>query len=127
LFLLGLPFLAACTGMPTGPSSPLNAEFTLGPSETLRIEDTELAVRFNQVSGDSRCPADVFCVHGGSASVEITAISGNANRDYQLRTGDMKAVQHDGFTIALVHIDPYPFSSHTIPPGEYRATLKVTR
>jgi hypothetical protein len=36
-------------------------------------------------------------------------------------------VQHDGVTIALVQLTPYPFSSRTIAPGDYRATLKVTR
>jgi hypothetical protein len=34
---------------------------------------------------------------------------------------------HEGFTIALVNLTPYPFSSKTILPDEYRATLRVTR
>jgi hypothetical protein len=84
-------------------------------------------VRFNGVSGDSRCPADAICIQGGSADVRITATSDGSTRDYELKTGDMRPVQHDGFTIALVQVAPYPFSSRTIAPDEYRATLKVTR
>jgi len=39
----------------------------------------------------------------------------------------MQPVVHEGLTIALVQLMPYPFSAKTIAPDEYRATLKVTR
>ena len=91
------------------------------------INGTSLNVRFNAVSGDSRCPADAVCIQGGSAAVQITARSEGMMRDYDLQTGDMRPVQHDGLTIALVQLSPYPFSSRTIQPSEYRATLKVVR
>ena len=93
----------------------------------MRIDGTSLTVRFNGVSGDSRCPADALCVQGGSAEVRITAQSNGSTRNYDLRTGDMQPVQHEGLTISLVQLTPYPFSSRTIPPGDYRATLEVTR
>jgi hypothetical protein len=105
----------------------LNTEFTLAPTQATRIDGTSLTVRFNAVSGDSRCPADALCIQGGSADVEITARSDGSTRDYELRTGDMRPVQHDGLTITLVQLAPYPFSSRTIQSGEYRATLKVSR
>jgi hypothetical protein len=117
--------LTACKATPTGPSSPLDREFTLAPGETMSIKETSLLVRFNGVSGDSRCPADAFCIQGGSATVKITAASARSTREYELHTGDMRPVMHEGFTIALTQLSPYPFSSRTIQPGEYRATLKV--
>jgi hypothetical protein len=43
-----------------------------------------------------------------------------------LQTGDLRPVVHNGLTIALVQLSPYPFSARTIAPEEYRATLKVT-
>lgn len=127
--LLGTCLLCvtACTGSPTGPTTSLDTRFTLAPGETMGIDGTSLTVRFNRVSGDSRCPADAFCIQGGSAEVRITVQSDESTRDYSLHTGDMRPVQHDSFTIALVEIAPYPFSSRTIQPEEYRATLKVTR
>jgi hypothetical protein len=121
---------AACDEAPQplqGPSSELDAEFTLAPGESMRITDTPLVARFNGVTGDSRCPADAVCIQGGSASVGITVRSDGSTRDYELRTGDMQPVQHDGFTISLVDLQPYPFSSRTTAPQDYRATLKVTR
>ena len=119
--------LGACDESFTGPSAGLNAEFTLAPRETIAIEGATLSVRFNGISGDSRCPADALCIQGGSADVRITAIGERSSRDYVLRTGDGKPVQHENLTIALVQVVPYPFSSRTISPDEYRVTLKVTR
>jgi hypothetical protein len=124
---LCLLMMTACGGSPSGPTTPLNSEFTLAPKQTMHIDGTSMAIRFNQVTGDSRCPADTVCILGGSADVEITAESGGSTRDYALRTGDMKPMQHEGLTITLVQLVPYPFSARTIPPDEYRATLKVTR
>jgi hypothetical protein len=122
-------FLAvtACEERVTGPTSPLNTEFTLAPSETIAIEGTSLSVRFNRITGDNRCPADALCVLGGSADVSVTAISERSTRDHVLRTGDLQPVQHDEFTISLVQVSPYPFSARTIGPNEYRVTLRVTR
>ena len=119
--------LAACDENFTGPSTPLNTEFTLAPGQAASIERESLSVRFDSVSGDSRCPADAFCIQGGSADVRITAIGDRSTRQYVIRTGDMKPVQHDDLTITLTQLSPYPFSSRTINPDEYRATLKVTR
>jgi len=127
--LLGLCLLSvtACEGSPTGPTITLNTEFTLAPRQAMGIDGTSLTVRFNNVSGDSRCPADAICIQGGSAAVGITVLSDRSTRDYELHTGDMRPVQHDGLTVALVQLAPYPFSSRTIQPDEYRATLKVVQ
>ena len=119
--------VTACDDRVTGPTSPLNTEFTLAPSETISIEGTSLSVRFNRITGDSRCPADALCILGGSADVSMTAISERSTRDHVLRTGDLQPVQHDEFTLSLVQVSPYPFSARTIEPNEYRVTLKVTR
>lgn len=118
---------AACDESVTGPTVPLNTEFTLAPGESATIERADLEVRFDRVTGDSRCPIDAVCIQGGSAAVHITAVSTGAPRQYQLMTGDMKPVRHDDNTIAIVDLTPYPFSTRTIQQDEYRVTLKVTR
>jgi hypothetical protein len=118
---------AACEESLSGPTSPLGSAFTLAPGEAMGITDAQIVVRFNGVTGDSRCPADAVCIQGGSAAVGITVVSDRSSRDYELLTGDMQPVRHEGFTITLVDLTPYPFSSRTIPQEEYRATLTVTR
>jgi hypothetical protein len=125
--LVCLLCVTACDEKVTGPTSPLNSEFTLAPGDAMAIEGASLSVRFNRVTGDNRCPADAVCILGGSADVNITAVSDRTTRDYVLKTGDMAPVQHDGFTIALVQVAPYPFSARTIQPDEYRVTLRVAR
>jgi hypothetical protein len=107
---------------------PLDQQFTLAPGETASVEDTSIRVEFVRVSGDSRCPADAICIQGGDALVEIRVTNGGS-AEYDLHTGDESrgAITHAGFRVALVQLQPFPFSSRTIQPDEYRATLTVSR
>lgn len=117
----------ACDESPSGPTAGLDTAFTLAPRQTTAIAGTDMTVRFDGVAGDSRCPADAICILGGDAQVQITVEGIGARRHHDLHTGTMAPVRHDDFTIALIELAPYPFSSRTIAPGEYRATLRVTR
>jgi hypothetical protein len=119
--------VTACDESPTGPSVALNQEFELQPGSSAVIAGASFAVRFNRVTGDSRCPADAVCIQGGDAIVSITAIDGDTRVDLELHTGNMRPVTYRTYTISLIQLQPYPFSSRTIQPEEYRATLKVTR
>jgi hypothetical protein len=126
--VLAMVVLAGCDEGPTAPTVGLNQEFVLAPGEVAKIADTGLHIRFSGVQGDSRCPADAFCILGGDALVRIEVLSfGGGRREHDLHTGDLRPVVHEGVTIALVKLEPYPFSSRTIQPNEYRATLRVTR
>lgn len=125
--LICLLSLAACDESITGPSVALNENFELQPGSSAVISGASFAVRFNRVTGDSRCPADAICIQGGDAIVSITAIDDDALVDLELHTGSMAPVRYGSYTITLVQLQPYPFSSRTIRPDEYRATLKVTR
>ena len=52
-----------------------------------------VTLRFNGVSGDSRCPADAFCIQGGDAIVRVTVVDAGQSREVELHTGDMRPVQ----------------------------------
>ena len=122
-------FATACDEKaPMGPSVPLNQQFALAAGEAATIQDTSLRLQFLRVSGDSRCPADAVCIQGGDALVHIRAADGGTS-EYELHTGDESraAVTHAGFRIELINLQPYPFSSRTIQPDEYRAMLRVSR
>ena len=114
---------------PAGPTARLNQQFTLAPSEVAEIDDTTLRVQFLRVSGDSRCPADAVCIQGGDALVHIHVAGEGSSADYELHTGDSSraTVTHQSMRIRLVDLQPYPFSNRTVAPGDYRATLIVTR
>lgn len=115
---------------PTGPTVSFNQQVTLAPNEVATVDGTSVRLQFVTVTGDSRCPADAFCIQGGDALVEVRASSGgNSTTTYQLHTGNssLASATHDSVRFALVQLQPYPFSSRTISPGEYRATLEITR
>lgn len=125
--ILACCLVMACDDSPTGPTVALNSQFELAPGATAIVEEIGARVTFNGVSGDSRCPADAFCIQGGDAIVRITLTSNRGSRGYELHTGDMRPVSHDGITVTLVQLQPYPFSSRTIRPEDYRATISVSR
>ena len=111
-----------------GPSMPLNQQFILPRGEILSIDQAAIRLQFVEVSGDSRCPADAFCIQGGDATVLVRVMDAGAAADYALHTGDSAraAATHRQLRIELVELAPYPFSGRTIAQDDYRATLKVT-
>jgi hypothetical protein len=113
----------------TGPTVPVNQQFTLAPGEAASIESTALRVQFIRVMSDSRCPADAICIWVGDAAVHLRVFEGSATTDYDLHTANSEqmTVDHRGVRISLVQLQPYPFSSRTIQPSDYRATLEVRR
>jgi len=130
-FVLVFCLLAASAcdeNSPVGPTVPLNERFTLARGQVARIDGAGLRLQFVEVTGDSRCPADVVCIQGGDALVHVRVIDA-ATTAYELHTGDSSraAVTHQQVRIALVQLQPFPFSSRTIAPDEYRATFAVTR
>ena len=130
LLLFCLLAATACDeNTPTGPTVPLNQQFTLAPGELVRIGSTSYAVRFVEVTGDSRCPADAVCIQGGSALVHIQVYDGATAARYELATGDERrgTISHGDLRVGLVELQPYPFSSSPIQPGDYRATLQTVR
>ena len=61
--------------------------------------------------------------------MQIRASEGSSSTLLGLHTGDSSQASavYGGARITLMELQPYPFSSRTIAPDEYRATLTVTR
>jgi hypothetical protein len=115
---------------PTGPAVPLNERFILAPGEAAAVEHTDLRVQFVEVTGDSRCPGDAVCIQGGDAIVHVRVLEDERSAaSYRLHTGNqaLAAVTHGSVRITLEELQPYPFASRPTAPGDYRATLSVTR
>lgn len=109
---------------PTDPG-PIDREVTLAPGQPASVGGT--SIRFIGVTGDNRCPADVVCVLGGSATVKIRIAASGASRELTFETGDPKPVIHESWTLELVQLQPFPFSASPINHEDYRATLRVKR
>jgi hypothetical protein len=124
--------LSACkSDTPGAPSGPVDERVVLAPGESTSVPGVGTTIRFTGVTNDSRCPGDATCIWGGDAIVRIVVIAAGtaASAAYDLHTADLKPVQHgDLTTIALETLTPYPFASlGPIKPGDYRATLRITR
>jgi hypothetical protein len=127
LVLIALALAACAADTPTGPSRPIEARVVLAAGEVVDVSAAEIRIRFVGVLGDSRCPADAVCIQGGDAIVRIEVLPWRGGvSTYDLHTGDLRPVRHGDLTIALEELSPYPFSSRTIPPEEYRAKLRIT-
>jgi hypothetical protein len=100
----------------------------LTPGQAVSVSEADVTLRFDGVSGDSRCPIDATCIQGGDALVQIAVLRPRSStQSYTLHTGNLRPVVHDDLTIALVDLTPYPYSARPIQPGDYRLTLRISR
>lgn len=118
----------ACDESPTGPTVSLDTQFTLTQGETAAVQGRNLKLRFESVTGDSRCPADAICITGGDAIVKVAATGDAGSLSLELHTGDLSraSVTYGNVKVTLLELQPYPFSSRTIEQKDYRATLRVS-
>jgi hypothetical protein len=120
--------VTACGGSSPAAPTPFSREVVLTPGRTVAVSEGGVSLRFEGVTGDSRCPIDAICITGGDALVQLTVVpDSGAGRAYVLHTGDMRPVSHSDLTIALVDLTPYPYSARPIVPDDYRATVRVSR
>src|SRR5687767_1852262 len=127
IVLTALLAVACKNNSPSAPTGPLDLRAVLAPGNSALVPGA--AVRFEGVFGDSRCPGDAICVWAGDATVRFVVVtSGDPAASYDLHTVDLKPVRHRDLTIVLESLAPYPFASlGPIKPGDYRATVRITR
>jgi hypothetical protein len=104
-------------------------QFDISPGQEVRVQGSDITIRFSMVSEDSRCAIDVQCVWAGNAVIRLTiAAPGKAASDVALNTTlDPKSAAYDGYTVTLRGLKPQPRSGTPIPSATYVATLEVSR
>jgi hypothetical protein len=129
-FMLGIVVLAASALalwqlQDAGAAERDTAQGTLGPGQHLVLRDGTV-LRFVGVVGDSRCPADVMCIHQGEAVVafELEAAGGEAGEFEMTFDGGVATASVDGYSIELAAVWPYPLASQPAEAGDY--TVEVT-
>jgi hypothetical protein len=93
------------------------------------VQGRGVRLRFESVTGDSRCPGDAVCITGGDAVVRIQVSGDGGTLSLDLHTGDASraSLTYGSLKVTLVELQPYPFSSRPpITAGDYRATLVVS-
>ena len=112
---------------PSAPGAPGMGEVQLAPGESARVDG--LRVRFEGVTGDSRCPVDVQCVWEGDAVVVVTAVETSGDQAaLELHTAGRfpRAATYGRYRVRLVALSPQPRQGQSVPAGQYRATLRIT-
>lgn len=91
-----------------------NKTFTLGINKKISIPNSKVTIEFENISEDSRCPANVTCVWEGIAIVNLKAVSGSETKDIQVATRDFspkqvtKSFSYSGYRFTLQDVRPYP-------------------
>jgi hypothetical protein len=110
-----------------GPSDPSALEVVLAPGESSHVQG--LALRFEGVSADSRCPLGVTCIWEGDAVVIVTASQPPAaGSALELHTSGRFPQEgaHGPYRIELLLLAPQPREGEPVAPGLYRVTLRVS-
>jgi hypothetical protein len=126
LIVLLVPLLVSACSSDTI-TAPLGKEFTLPAGKTAAISGESLSIKFDKVTGDSRCPSDVVCIWAGEAKCDtvfkykgtdypVTLTAGGSNSSYAFENYKIYFDLH-----------PYPVSTQQIAPGDYFLIMTVTK
>jgi hypothetical protein len=107
----------------------LGQEFELKINQEAAIEGEGLAVAFESVLHDGRCPEGVDCVWAGNAKIKVKLSRQKQTPGaIELNTGvSPKSSSYLGYEIKLVVLNPRPKANKAVDPKEYKATLIVTK
>ena len=116
-----------CGSNPASPSGELPLTTTLQVGQQVKVAG--LSATFVAVSNDSRCPINATCISAGEATLQFDLSANRRAARYGLRLyGPNPApTTHEGFAIEVQDLQPYPFAGRPTPPGDYRATVKISR
>jgi hypothetical protein len=109
----------------------LNQEFSVKIGQEARIHQEGLAVVFQAVPREARCPQGIQCIWGGFAVVQVQVTkTGQASAVVDLSThqaGGMTKSTYLNYEVQLVSLHPYPRYGGTIDPRSYVANLLISK
>jgi len=106
----------------------LGQEFDLKINQEAMIEGEGLAVVFESVLEDGRCPEDVTCVWSGNAKIKVRLSKQKQKPGAINLNTDVKPMSSSylGYEIRLVALKPLPKKDKPVQSNEYKATLIIT-
>jgi hypothetical protein len=107
----------------------LGQEFDLKIDQEAAIEGEGLAVVFESVLEDSRCPEGVDCIWSGNAKIRIrSSKQKHAPAHIEINTHvEPKSSSYLDYEIKLVALKPRPKADKPVQPNEYKAALIITK
>ncbi len=113
----------------TSPRVKLNSTNVIQNGRTVSFDDGKFTLTFSKLIQDSRCPADVVCVHQGDATIKVGIGSADKNlRDLELSLHQDNVPQKllNRYFIKLADLQPYPSSDKKISESDYIATILIS-
>ena len=128
IFVAALALLAAgCNGGFILISSTTPATFTMKPGQTATVQG--VAVTFQQVVSDSRCPINALCVWAGEATVGVTVRGRGLEAHYELQLSPLdparRTVTHRDIVLEFQALQPHPVAGQPTDRDSYRATIEI--
>jgi hypothetical protein len=88
----------------------------------------QLSIKFVEMVGDSRCPADMRCVWAGNAKIKVELSGKGKSQIVELNTGiKPQSVVYGGYEIKVIALEPRIRTNVRINPDSYTATFSITK
>ncbi len=129
LLILLLGLLIGCIATGEALKADPGQKFTLRIGQTAEIKNEPLAIRFNGVTGDSRCPKGVTCVWAGEVKCDATVTHQGASSNItftQMGSTEPSSETYKGYKFTF-SVQPYPEAGKQIAPADYRLVLTVEK
>ncbi len=125
--LVAVVLLTSTTGCSSPTSQDSQASYSLHVGETVEPGNGELALTFEKVENDSRCPKDVLCVMAGQADVVFTVRSNSEERTliFEVPPDGSDTDRYGNYTITVESLEPQTQSGETIEQDEYIISIQV--
>ncbi len=122
--------LAGCSsGNASEIKASLGQEFILPVGQTAAINDTELVIKFESVTADSRCPKGVTCIWAGEAKCQMQiTYKGSTSNIIYTESGGTDGYSQSTFNsyTAYFKLEPYPEAGKQIGANDYKLLLRIT-
>ncbi len=144
-FLLFAFFLTACAtaSLPAPIQADIGEEFTLTPSQSVKIPESDLTMTLLSVPTDGRCPLEIECAESGPVTVVVTVQFGSdapqelVFQSFTDDSGNVPEIDFQGMqtsievgdvVIRVSKVLPFPkMSAAEIKPAEYLVSFLLTK
>ena len=128
-----IPLILLATACENGPNNPNTQqtgkdEFSVQYGREVAVPGTIATLGFEQVTHESRCPADVVCIWEGQVTLVLGVTIGDGPTtplEVTLRGGVSQPVMIQGVAVTLFRVDPYPISTRPHDLDDYVAFFRV--
>ncbi len=111
-----------------GGAQALDEPFSLRVGESRSLEEAGLALRFTEITSDSRCPIGVDCFVAGEARLVFQAEFGSESLEllFQVPPAGRDRQTFDRYSVTVTAFEPQTVEGRNIEVSDYVATLVVT-